>query len=126
KVLGTLIADVVLGGPQAAPIGGGFNATPLDRNQFLTDAVDSGCGQQSLKNHFGLFVLALAELMMANMPLRIDEIERRPIVVVEGAPDRIVAIDRDRIIDPQVLRGVANVIDVSFESELRRVYTNHD
>jgi len=32
--------------------------------------------------------------------LRIDEIQRRPIVVVESTPDRIVAIDRDRMFNP--------------------------
>src|SRR6187549_329833 len=37
--------------------------------------------------------------------LGIDEIEGRPILVVEGAPNCIVVIDRDRIIDPHVLGG---------------------
>src|SRR5262249_3753679 len=125
KVLGTLIAEVVLGRPQAAPIGGSFNTTGIDRNQFVIDALDSGFGQQLLNNHFRLFVVALAELMMSNLPLRIDEIQRRPIVVVESTPDRIVAIDRDRILDSHVLGGAANVLDVSLECELRRVDADH-
>src|SRR6266545_7499026 len=100
KVLGTLIADIIFPRLQAAPIGGSFNTTGVDRNQLVTDIAYPGVGQQLLNDHFRLFVLALAVLMMANLPLRIDKIERRPIVVVERNPDRIVAIDRDRIIDP--------------------------
>ena len=41
KVLGALIADVVFRRLQAAPIGGGFRTTGIDRNQFMTDA--AGC-----------------------------------------------------------------------------------
>ena len=66
------------------------------------------------------------QVMMSNMPLHIDEIERRPIVVVERSPYRIIAIERDRIIDPQILRGSANVLDISLERELRRVDADRD
>jgi hypothetical protein len=63
----------------------------------MTEAPDSGLGQQLLNNHFRLFVFALAELMMSNIPLRIDEIEDRPTFVLESTPYRMVIIDRDRI-----------------------------
>ena len=36
--------------------------------------------QQLLNDHFRLFVCALAKILMPNTPLRIDEIQRRPIV----------------------------------------------
>ncbi len=126
KVLGALIADIVFRRPQVAPIGGSFSSMGIDRNQFITDAADSRLGQQLLNNHFRLFVFALAEVMMSNTPLRIDEIEGRPIVVRESPPDRIVVIDRDRILDPHVLRGPANVLDVVLKCELRRVHADHD
>ena len=41
KVLGALIADVGFRRPQAAPIGGSFRPTGIDRDQFMTDAADS-------------------------------------------------------------------------------------
>src|SRR5438093_7261188 len=91
----------------------------------MTDAADSGPGQQLLNDLFGLFVFALAEMMMANAPLRIDEIESRPIFVLESTPYRIVVIDRDWIINLHVLRGSANVIDVFLECELGSVHTDH-
>ena len=59
------------------------------------------------------------------MPLRIDEIEGRPIVVLECTPDRIVVIDRDRIGDPHVLGGSAHVLEVVLKGELRRVHADH-
>src|SRR5260370_9284730 len=82
KVLGAFIADIVFGRLQVVPIGGRFSTTGIDRNQFMTDAVDSGLGQQLLNYQFRLFVFALAELMMSNTPLRIDEIDGRPIFVL--------------------------------------------
>src|SRR5215212_2768185 len=94
KVRGALIADVVLRGPQAVPIGGSFSTIGIDRNQFMIAAIDSGLGQQLLNCHLRLFVFTLAEMMMSNMPLHIDEIEGRAIPVVEGTPYRIVVIDR--------------------------------
>ena len=62
---------------------------------------------------------------MSNTPLRIDEIEGRPVLVLERAPYRVVVVDRDRIIDPHGLRGSSNIIDVSLECELRRVHADH-
>jgi hypothetical protein len=39
------------------------------------------------------FVLALAEVMIANASARIDEVESGPVLVLECAPDRIVVVD---------------------------------
>jgi hypothetical protein len=58
------------------------------------------------------------------MSLRIDEIEGRPISVVESTPYRIVAIDCNRIIDPHVLRGSTNVIEVSLKGKLGGVHAD--
>src|SRR6266496_2104484 len=124
EVLGALIADIVFRRLQAIPVGGSFSTTGVDRNQFMTDPADSGLGQQLLNDHFGLFVFALAELMMSNLSLRVDEVEGWPVVVVEGTPDRIVVVDRDRIVDPQVRGGSADVVEVVLEVELRRVHAD--
>src|SRR6266436_5728913 len=91
----------------------------------MTDAAGSGLGQQLLNDSFRLFVFTFAELMMPDAPLRIDDIEGRPILVPESPPYRMVAIDRDRITDSHILGGSANVIDVFLECELRRVDTDH-
>src|SRR5260370_6179987 len=118
KVLGARIADIVFRRVQAAPIGGSFNTTRIDRNQFMADAAASGLGQQLLNDLFRLFVFALAELMMSNTPLRIDGIEGRPILIVESAPYRMGAIDRVRIIHPHLLRASSSAIDLVLKCEL--------
>jgi hypothetical protein len=45
------------------------------------------------------------------------------LLVPEGLPDRIVVIDRDRIIDPHVLRSSADVVYVLLEWKLRIGHT---
>src|SRR5208283_5338719 len=91
----------------------------------MVDGAVSGLNQQLLNDNFRLFIFAFTELMMSNMPSRIDEVEGRPILVVEGAPYSVIIIDGNRIIDAQVLRGSANAIDVLLEFELGRVHADH-
>src|SRR5271169_2984314 len=63
---------------------------------------------------------------MPDAPLSIDEIEGWPVFVLEGAPYGIVRVDCDRIVNSHVFDSPADVVDVSFECELRCVDTNHD
>src|SRR5258708_4734246 len=64
--------------------------------------------------------------MMSNPLPGVDEIECGPIFVVKSAPDRVIAIDRDRILDLHLLRSPANVVEIFFEIELRRMDADHD
>jgi hypothetical protein len=63
-----------------------------------------------LDDHLGHLVVALTEAVMADLPLCIDEVQRRPVVVAERIPDPIVAVDRDRIGNPQVVGGSADAL----------------
>src|SRR5262245_23413602 len=126
KSLGTLVAEVVFRRFQVRPVGGSFNAAALDGDQVLwTKAAGAGLLQQFLNEFFGLLVLAFAEMMMARAPLRVDEIERRPILVLEAAPYGIVVVDGDRKSQSHRLCGLAHVIEVFLEAELGRVYADH-
>ena len=87
----------------------------------MTDAAAAGLGEQALNDHFRLFVCALAEVVMPDVPLGIDEVESRPVLVVERCPDPVVAVDRDRVIEAHLLHGPADVVDVFLEGELGRV-----
>src|SRR5215471_13147768 len=63
--------------------------------------------------------------MMSNAASRIDDIERRPIMVIEGSPYREIIVDRDWIKDPHVFRLSADIVDVSLEREFGRVHADH-
>src|SRR5262245_17499547 len=58
-------------------------------------------------------------MRVPDTPLRIDEILRRPIIVIEGAPNNVLAVNRDGIVDPQRFDLAADVVDVLFKSEFR-------
>ena len=47
-------------------------------------------------------------------------------MVVERAPHRVVAVDRDREVDRHVPDGHPNVVDVLLERELGRMDADHD
>jgi hypothetical protein len=40
-------------------------------------------------------------VVVSDDALRVDEVERRPSIVVEGAPDLVVVVERDRVVDPR-------------------------
>ena len=78
-----------------------------------------------LHDHLGHLVVALTEAVVADLPLGVDEVERRPVVVVEGGPDGVVVVGRDRVVDRQVLDGSADVAEVVLEVELGGVDADH-
>jgi hypothetical protein len=62
---------------------------------------------------------------MSQTPLRVDEVQRRPGLVPECAPNGMVAVDRDRVVDAHVLQRPTDVGDVLLEFELRRMDADH-
>src|SRR5260370_8195301 len=79
EVLGARLPKIVFRRPEVPPIGGSFSTLGIDRDQFMSDAADSGLGLQLLKNHFRLFVSALPEVITPNCPLPIHRIPGPPI-----------------------------------------------
>jgi hypothetical protein len=47
-------------------------------------------------------------------------------VVIEGAPDFVVVVERDRIVDAPLFRRVPDAFELVLEGELRRVDPDHD
>ena len=86
----------------------------------------SRLGQQLLDDHFRLLVLAFAEVVVAQAPLGVGEVQGGPVVVGEGTPYRVVVVGRDRVVDPQVAHGAAHVGEVVLEAELGGVHPDHD
>ena len=90
------------------------------RTSSLVDA------QQLLDRPLGLLVGALAEMLEADAPVAVDQVERRPVVVVERPPDRELVVDHDRVADAQLAHRAAHVVEVVLEAELGRVHADDD
>ena len=59
----------------------------------------AGFLQKLLDDALRILVIMLAEMVMTDAALCVDEIGRRPIFVAEGSPDCIGVVDRDGIVD---------------------------
>src|SRR5262249_49627545 len=86
----------------------------------------AGFRQELLDHALRLVVAPFTEMMMADATLNVDEIVRRPILVVEGPPDRIVVVDGDVIADLEVDDRLLHVVDALLEGEFGRVHADHD
>ena len=123
---GASVADVGLGSLEAGPVRGLLEPVRHDGREVTGNSLCAGVGQQSLNDPFRTLVLALAEFVMPNHTLCVDEVLRGPIVVGEGLPDRVVVVERDRILDVHVVCGPTHVADVVLEPELGSVDADHD
>ena len=121
-----LVAEVGLGRLQVGPVGLGLEALGGDGDDVVGDAFASGLAQQALDDHLALGVSALAEVVVPDPALRVGDVDGGPVVVGERLPDRVVAVERDRVLDAHVRRRPAHVLDVAFERELGRVDADHD
>jgi hypothetical protein len=92
----------------------------------VIDALASGLAQQMLDHPLAVVVLALAEVVVSDLALRVCEVDGRPVTVGEGAPHPVVAIERDRVLDSHGLRGLADVLDLPLERKLGRMDADDD
>ncbi len=61
-------------------------------------------------------IVAFAEMMVADAALGIDEIMRRPELVVEALPDLIIIVDRHGIGNAEFAHRTAHIVDILLES----------
>ena len=118
EVPGSLVAEVGLGRPHVLPDGGHLVAARHDVHELVLDI------EQALDRPLGLLVRALAEVVVANLAVRVGEVEGRPVLVGERLPDAVVVVDGDRVFDtpPGELR--ADVVELVLERELGRVHAD--
>ena len=86
--------------------------------------VSAGLPQEHLENHLGSLVLTFAEVVVADPALGIDEVERRPVVVVEGLPHGVVVVDGDRVPDIELLDAATDVVEIPLELELGSLHAD--
>ena len=119
EALAAGVAEIRLGRAETVPVGLGLDAPAFDRDRLALDA------EQPLQHLLGALIAPLPEMLVADDPVPVDEVERRPVVVVEGAPDRIVVVDGDRVVDRALPHRRAYELDLVLEGELRRVHADH-
>ena len=93
---------------------------PFDGDELARDA------EQSLDAPLRLLVAPFAEVPVADHAVGVDEVERRPGVIGERVPDRVVAVDRHRVVDPSLLDRLLHEVDLVLEGELGRVDADDD
>jgi hypothetical protein len=64
-------------------------------------------------------------MVVPDSSVRVGDVHGGPVPVAEGLPDRVVAVERNRILDPHVLHCLPDVVDVALERELGRVDADH-
>jgi hypothetical protein len=74
--------------------------------------------EQLLDDHLGHRVLTLTEVMESDPAFLVGDVERRPVVVRERGPNRVVGVDRDGILHAEGPRLRGDVLNVPFEIEL--------
>ena len=121
KARALAIADVRLRRLQRLPVSRHLESMRLHGHEVLVHALRARLHEQLLDRHLCRRVLALAEMVVPNPTLRVGEVQRRPVVVGEGAPDGVVVVDRDRVVDSEVARLRLDVVQVVLEAELGRV-----
>jgi hypothetical protein len=63
---------------QVVPVGRRLHADPFDGDELALHA------EQTLDDALGFVVATLTEVLVADDAVRVDEVERRPVVVREG------------------------------------------
>jgi len=119
------VAEVGLGGAQRGPVGRDLQAAGVGCDELAVDAGRARVAEQLLEDHLGHRVLALAEVVVAQPPVGVGDVHRRPVLVGEVAPDAVVAVHRDRVLDPELPHPLRHGRQVVLEPELGRVDADH-
>jgi hypothetical protein len=98
----------------------GLHADPFDGDELALDA------EQLLDDTLGLLIATLAKVLVDDDAVGVDEVQRRPVMVVEGAPDGVVVVDRDRVVDPSGPGRPPDEVELVLEGELRGVDADDD
>src|SRR6516162_5793208 len=91
----------------------------LSRVALSRAAVRSPFRQQLLDYAFGFFVAALTESRVANETFLIDEIDRRPIMILIAFPGLVIVVDCNRVLNLVFAHVILNVLENALMTEFR-------
>ena len=72
-----------------------------------------------------MVIFALAEVLVTNLPFRVDEVVSWPRLIMECVPDRIIVIQGNWIRDAKLVDCLLNIRQLFLDVELRRVDADH-
>ena len=78
-------------------------------------------GEQLADRVLGDVVLALAEVVVANAPVPVDQVLRRPVLVLPRVPGGVAVVERDRVADAEAADVLGDVCRLALEGKLGRV-----
>src|SRR5215469_5363746 len=119
-MLGAGVTEISLGCTEIAPVRLRLHTGANRRDERALDA------EQLLNETLRLLVASFAEMVIADDPLRVDEVHRRPVVVVESGPDRVVVVHGDRVVDAPRHCRLLHAVDLLLKRKLRRVDAYND
>src|SRR5581483_2620729 len=65
-------------------------------------------------------------MVVADPPVRVDQVLGRPAPVGKCAPDRVAVVEHDRVLDPEARDRLAHVAVLAREGELGRMHADHN
>ena len=119
------VGEVGLRRSEGPPVCRDLETHRLYGNEIWIDAFGASFEQQLLHDHLGHRVFAFTEVVVSDAAVGVRDVERRPEVIRERLPDSIVAVDGDRVLDPERARSSDDVVDVPLEPEFRGVHADH-
>ena len=119
------VPEIRLAGPEVVPVGLHLCSLCVRRDEAGLDPRDARLGEELLDRQLGALVLTFTEVVVPDASLRVDEVQRRPVVVRERTPYLVAIVDRDRPGDVHLLQRRLDVPVVVLEGELRRVHAEH-
>jgi hypothetical protein len=106
-------------------LGGRARHGPVDlRAGGPAEPVAARLGEQGADRLLGLLVLALAEVHVAHVPVRVDQVLRRPVAVRVRVPGAEVVVLHDRVAQALLIDRVLHVPGVLLERELGGVHAD--
>src|SRR5580692_5882336 len=126
KVFTATVSDISLGRTNVHAPRSRFHPAGSNADHSPRDRLRAVLLEQLLNHALGLVIFTLPEVVISNPSLPINEVVRRPILIVEGSPDLVVAVDGNRISDLQVANRLFNVRAIFLERKLRSMHPDNN
>src|SRR5215472_7134273 len=82
--------------------------------------------QQRADGAFGNIVVAFTEVVIADPPPGVDQVVRRPVLIVKCLPDQMIAVEWNGKANPQLSHRVRDICLLLFESKLRGMHAENN